>query len=307
MNAGVFLDAFMGLLKMAWSILKWPLYLALAVFFIMCCLYVFWYLYLRYHDKMEPISAEGKHYAVKEDGILKKVFLALKQMAYDKLSLDPSHFLPRDGRIIAFCGRQGQGKTISMTRHMNMYKAEWPLLKIATNYNYKYQDDEINHWRDMINLQNGKQGYILAVDEAQVYWNSRDYKNFDVSMLQEITTQRKQSKQIIMSTQSFHFLDKSIRCQVQEIHQCYTFGRAFTIVVVKIPEMTFDGDVEKLKWKRIYCFNHDKYLRESYDTYKVIEALEKKGFVPRGEQLGHPATVGDTNIVIDPKALKKKK
>ena len=307
MNAGVFLDAFMGLLKMAWSLLKWPLYLALAVFFIMCCLYVFWYLYLRYHDKMEPISAEGKHYAVKEDNIFKKVFLALRQMAYDKLAMDPSDFYPKDGRIVAVCGRQGAGKTIALTYLLNRYKAEWPLLKTATNYEYKYQDYEIDHWRDMVDIENGKRGVMIALDEGQLWFNSRDYKNLDINFLSDLCFQRKQSKMLLISSQSFHFLDKSIRCQVQEIHQCHTIGRAFTIVVVKEPEMTYDGDVEKLKFKRIYCFNHDEHLRKSYDTYKRIQVLKKKGFVERGEQLGHPAAVGDTNIIVDSKELKKKK
>lgn len=307
MNAGVFFEAFNQLLGFAWNILKWPIYLALAVFFVMCLLYGFWYLYLRYHDKMEPISAEGKHYAVKEDNIFKKVLLALKQMAYDRLAMDPSDFYPKDGRIIAFCGRQGQGKTIAMTYLFNRYKAEWPMLKTATNYEYKYQDYEINHWKDMVDIENGKQGVMIGLDEGQLWFNSRDYRNLDVNFLSDLCFQRKQSKMLLISSQSFHFLDKSIRCQVQEIHQCYTFGRAFTVVIVKIPEMTYDGDVEKLKWKRMYCFNHDEYLRKSYDTYKRIQTLKDKGFVPRGEQLGHPTEVGDTNVVVDSKALKKKK
>lgn len=303
----IFFTVIKKLFELAWNILQWPIYIALAVFFILLMLYAFWYLYLRYHEKMEPISAEGKHYAVKEDNILKKVFLALKQMAYDKLTIDPSNFFPRDGRIIAICGPQGQGKTIAATYLLNRYKTEWPLLKTATNYDYKYQDAEINHWKDMVNLQNGKQGYMMVLDEGQLWFNSRLFRNLDINFLSDLCFQRKQSKMLLITSQSFHFLDKSIRCQVQEIHQCYTFGRAFTVVIVKKPEMTYDGDVEKLKFKRIYCFNHDEKLRNSYDTYKRIETLTSNGFVPRNEQLGHPETKGETNVIIDNKALKNKK
>ena len=303
----LFLDVLLKILGLAWKFLKIPLAVVAIGIGLLILSYIYHYLYLRYKEKIEPQSTVGKRYKVVDIFIVKKLWIALKQMAKDRLTRDPSEFIPEDGRIIVFCGMQGQGKTISMTYLLNKYKAGWPLLKTATNYGYVYQDAEINHWRDMINLENGKQGYILGIDEAQVYWNSRDYKNFDVSMLQEITTQRKQSKMIMMSAQSFHFLDKNIRCQVHEIHQCMTLGRCFTIVIVRRPIMTYDGEVEKLKFRRIYCFNHDEKLRNSYDTYRVVEALEKKGFVPRSEQLGKIADKQDTNIVIDKKTIKKLK
>ena len=304
---GIFVDVFMNLINMAWKLLKWPLFIAIGFLIFVMLIYLFWYLYLRYYEGLRPISAEGKHYAVKDDNIFKKLFLAVKQMAKDNLTRDPAEFRPRDGRIIALCGHQGQGKTIALTYLMNRYKTEWPLLKTATNYEYKYQDYEIDHWKDMVNYENGHHGVMIGLDEAQLWFNSRDYKNLDINFLSDLCFQRKQSKMLLMTTQSFHFLDKSIRCQVHEIHQCYTFGRCFTVVVVKEPIMTYDGDVEKLKWKRMYCFNHDEYLRKSYDTYKRIQTLKNKGFVPRGEQLGHPTEVGDTNVVVDSKALKKKK
>lgn len=302
----IFVDVFMNLLKIAWKLLRFPLFIAVGFIIFIILLYLFWYLYLRYYKGIEPQSPEGKHHKVKEDNIFKKVFLALKQMAKDKLTLDPGEFRPRDGRIIALCGRQGQGKTITATYLLNRYKTEWPLLKTATNYEYKYQDAEINHWQDMVNIENGKYGYMIALDEAQLWFNSRDYKNLDINFLSDLCFQRKQSKMLLLTTQSFHFLDKSIRCQVHEIHQCYTLGRSFTFVVVKEPIMTYDGDVEKLKFRRIYCFNHDEHLRKSYDTYKRIQVLKKKGFVDRSEQLGRPTEKTDTNIVIDKKTLKNK-
>lgn len=303
----ILFDVVGGLLDMAWKLLKYPCYIAAVLLIVIILLYLGWYLYFRYYEGIRPISAKGKHYKVKEDFILKKVWLAIRQIAKDNLTRDPSEFTPHGGRIVAVCGKQGAGKTITATYLLNRYKAEYPLLKTATNYEYKYQDAEINHWRDMIKLQNGYQGYIIGLDEAQLWFNSRDYKNFDVAMLQEITTQRKQSKMVVMTTQSFHFLDKSIRCQVQEIHQCMTIGKAFTIVVVKEPVMTYDGEVEKLKWRKIYCFNHDEHLRNSYDTFKKIEVLAKKGFVDRSEQLGKPQDKSDNTIIVDSKSIKKKK
>lgn len=298
-------NIFIKLLEIAVKILKWPFIIAAIFTFVLFLCWFAWYLYLRFYEGIEQRENNGDHYRFKDKNIFMKVALALKQMALDKLTADPATFRPRDGRIIAMCGRQGQGKTIAIARLLMTYQTEWPHLKVATNFWYKYGDNRINHWRDLIKLENDNRGYVMAIDEAQQWFNSRDYKNFDINMLQEITTQRKQSKMIVLSTQSFHFLDKNIRCQVQEIHQCYRIGSAFTLVIVKEPVMTYDGEVEKLKFRRMYCFEHSEQLRNCYDTYEIIQTLEQKGFVPRSEQLGNLSNSKENvNITIDGKKKK---
>lgn len=301
------IDGLLTLFKTTWNILELPFWvLCMATLFILF-LHMYWYIYLKYQEKLYPQSSEGKHYKVKKVGIFKQISLAMKQLAKDKLTRDPSEFKTNEGRIVAFCGFQGQGKTVSMTKKLMDYQAEWPLLKVATNYDYKMQNAEITKWQDMTELDNKEQGYILAIDEAQQYWNSRDFRNFDIGMLQEITTQRKQNKVILMTTQSFQFLDKNIRCQVQEIHQCHTILGVFTFVVVKRPIMTYDGNVEKLKFLRIYSFAHTEELRKSYDTLKVIKTVSQKGFVPKNEQLGVINNSNEISINIDNDKKKKKK
>lgn len=263
-------------------------------------------MYYKYIKKVKTIKADEIGERIKNENIIIKIIKAIKMAAYDRLTRDPNEFRPIGARIIVFCGRQGQGKTISCTRHLMLSQALYPKLKIATNYEYKYQNNNIEKWQDIIDLKNEKYGYIIAIDEAQNWFNARNYRDFDPSMLQEITTQRKQSKQILLTAQSFHFLDKNIRCQVQEIHQCYTLARAFTIVVVRQPEMTYDGNVEKLKFKRIYCYNHTAELRKSYDTYKIIETLRKEGFVDKSERYG-TFKDNETNVTIETKENKKSK
>lgn len=297
---------FEGILGLLWTLLKWPLIIFAIFLFVLFLGYLAWYLYLRYYKKIKPIPNDGLHYNLKEDNIFKKLWLALKQIAKDNLTRDPAEYRPRDGaRIILFAGRQGMGKTMTCVKHLMDAQTEWPHLKVATNFEYKYQDAIINHWQDMIDLDNGNRGYILAIDEAQVYWSARDYRNFDVSMLQEITTQRKQNKKILMTSQSFHYLDKNIRCQVHEIHQCLTLARCFTIVVVREPIMTYSGDVEKLKFRRMYCYNHTDKLREAYDTLLVIQNLRDKGFVERSEQLGKFNDSSVINVKVEEPKKKK--
>lgn len=42
--------------------------------------------------------------------------------------------------------------------------------------------------------------------------------------------------------------------------------------------MDSEGQVIKWKGRGIYFFVHNKEIRESYDTYKVIENLTRTGF-----------------------------
>jgi len=44
------------------------------------------------------------------------------------------------------------------------------------------------------------------------------------------------------------------------------------------PILDSEGNVVEWKKRGMYCFVHNKELRESYDTWKVIENLRKSGF-----------------------------
>lgn len=72
------------------------------------------------------------------------------------------------------------------------------------------------------------------------------------------------------------------------------------------PTINADGEVEKMKSLGWYCWVHDKKIRESYDTYKVIETLVKTGFVPRNEQLKSFDSV-NTKIKVSNEKTKKSK
>lgn len=275
-------------INMIWNLLKYPIYICLGIVLATVLLTMIWTLYYRIVKKMKPIPNNGEYTPIREENVIVKIIKATQQLAKDRLRRDPSHFRVNGGRIICFVGRQGRGKTIAMTRMLNQMKATWKHIKIATNYEYKKQDREIRSWKDLTNIKNGKQGTILALDECQLWANCRDWKNFDVNMMQEIVFQRKQSKMLLLSTQVFSALDKNIKTQVQEIHNCYCIAGVFNIVVVKIPIINnSSGEIEKEKLKRIYCFYQDDNLRNSYDTYKMIEVMNKKGFVDRSEQLGN--------------------
>lgn len=59
------------------------------------------------------------------------------------------------------------------------------------------------------------------------------------------------------------------------------------------PILNSEGNVQEWKHRGMYFFVHDKELRESYDTYHVVESLSKSGFQPRNQEI-----IANTSILI---------
>ena len=76
---------------------------------------------------------------------------------------------------------------------------------------------------------------------------------------------------------------------------CLTIVRRFE------PILDSEGNVVEWKKRGMYFFVHDKKLRESYDTYKVIERLRNVGFKDQ------PLFESSTNLNIAVNLDKKKK
>lgn len=51
-----------------------------------------------------------------------------------------------------------------------------------------------------------------------------------------------------------------------------------TIVIRREPVIDNDGDVKELKYRGMYFFVHSERLRNSYDTWSVVDALSSSGF-----------------------------
>lgn len=197
--------------------------------------------------------------------------------------------------LVIFEGRQGSGKTISMIQFARQMQQEYPRSKCITNLGYTKQDDELNHWRKLTDYSNDKYGVICVMDELQNWFSSNQSKDFPPEMLQVITQNRKNRRIILGTSQNFYLLAKAIRSQCTEIRQCTTLLGCLTIVRRLEPILDSDGNVKEHKLLGFYFYVHDKDLRESYDTYKVIESLSKSGFKPI---LNTPEVVNN-NFVIN--------
>ena len=280
-------------LKVGWAFVEWlkyPIILILIVYviFMLMCL-----IFILIGFKQGKRFKKGSRQKVKKHGFFRKIFIdAPKQIVEDKFNQDPDFFTHQG--LIIFEGRQGSGKTTSMVYEAMQLQKEFPLAKCTSNLAYTHQDIALNDWRMLINYKNGIKGVIVMMDELQNWFSSNDSKNFPPEMLQVITQNRKNRRVILGTAQNFYLLSKAIRTQTTEVRRCITLLGCITIVKRVEPILDAQGDVLEWKNKGMYFFVHDKKLRESYDTYKVIERLQKVGFK---EEQAETSIVNKTYIV----------
>lgn len=284
------LNMFFAMLGVFWNLLKYPIY------FVLCCLVLFYFLcFLNIIIELFKGRRfkKGSRRIVKKHGFFRKIFIDLpKQFVDDFFSRDPDFFKYQG--LIIFEGRQGSGKTTSMVYEaMNMQK-EYPLAKCTTNLGYTKEDLALTDWRMLMNYKNGIKGVIVCMDELQNWFSSTDSKNFPPEMLQVITQNRKNRRIIMGTAQNFYLLSKAIRTQTTEVRRCATLLGCLTIVRRFEPILDAEGNVAEWKKRGMYFFVHNKELRDSYDTFKVIERLSKVGF--KDEQTA-PDVINKTYIL----------
>lgn len=192
--------------------------------------------------------------------------------------------------IKMICGLYGQGKTMALTYYLEHMRERYgDSIYIATNYYYTGQDFPITHWKDL--LKEYDKPVIFGYDELQNEFNSRDYKNFPLSLMTLLTQNRKGfGKQIIGTAQDYETVDKNFRRLCTEIWNCHTiFGRLTSVSkywredyeqLISTPIVKF-----KMKIKPIgrFRFVQTDDIRERYDSFKMLESAKSKEYV---EQLG---------------------
>lgn len=220
---------------------------------------------------------KGEHIRVPKPPLWKNLLYYLpKQMVADYFARDPEFF--RYQGCIVFTGRQGYGKTIAMAEQALRWRKEYPKAKCITNFALRDESAKLNDWRLLVGYKNGIQGVVACIDEMQNWFSSNQSKNFPPEMLEVITQNRKNRRVIMGTAQSFNRLAKPIREQATEVRKCYTFFGCLTFVHRVYPELDSNGDVDSWKHRGWYYFVHNAELRESYDTWKVIESLKESGF-----------------------------
>lgn len=207
---------------------------------------------------------------------LRLLWDAPRRYVDDLYNRKPDFFQPQG--LIIFTGRQGNGKTTALMQYAIDLLDTYPKAKCLSNTKFAYQDEELKHWKQLVDYKNEHKGIVVIMDELQNWFGSNQSRNFPPEMLGVITQNRKNRRVILGTAQNFYLLAKAIRSQCTEIRQCTTLAGVLTIVVRREPIIDNDGEVKDLKYRGMYCFVHSPRLRNSYDTWSVVDALSNSGF-----------------------------
>lgn len=189
-----------------------------------------------------------------------------------------------------FTGKQGSGKSMSLIYHLEKLRRRYPKVKIYSNMGYMFETAPLTSLNDLLNkkLYNGKYGTIFVIDEIQNEFSCQTSKDFPESLLSLITQQRKNRVLILTTSQVFSRVSKPIREQCYRAIECSTFLGRYTRNkhfngIQYADSFDLSPDKRKKACKKLYmqCFVQTDYLRECFDSYKLIERLNRHGFVTK--------------------------
>lgn len=180
---------------------------------------------------------------------------------------------PTGSRV--YKGFQGSGKTLSMVDYAFRLRKAYPNCKLFSNiklfgiryYHFSTADD----LKRALNVRNGKDGVVVLIDEAHLFFNKKDGISLDV--LTAISQQRKDRVRLIFSSQIWEELDISLRKQVKEIVNCNCILGKWQINVISNGETLKYNKLEsqyEAKKIRTEIFKHSDEMYKRYDTYQKI-------------------------------------
>lgn len=276
--------------EIMWALISWLKYPIILLVALVVLFFVLVYINVFIGLLKGKRFKKGQHNKVRKRSVFRRLFMDLPhQVSDDMFNRDPEQF--RYKGMIIFEGRQGEGKSIAMCQFAMQMQKEYPKSKCISNLGYSYENDVLDDWIKLIDYENGKYGVIAILDETQNWFSSNQSKNFPPEMLEVITQNRKNRRIILGTAQNFYLLAKAIRSQATEVRRCATLLGALTIVRKYYPVLDSDGNVKEWKYRGMYFFVHDKKLRDSYDTYKVIKSLRKSGFQERSPDISSNTTI----------------
>lgn len=192
--------------------------------------------------------------------------------------------------IYGFFGLPGKGKTIAMSKTLRDYRKRYgDKIYIMTNYCYDDEDFPFTSWKDL--LKDYDKPLLVAWDEVQNEFNSRDFKDFPISLLTKLTQVRKGNGiQILYTSQRWHFVDKNFRSLSFGCYECNTLLGNLTFTRLYDPvdydNLCSNSDYDKRRKihpKMTVSFLQTEDIRNCYDSYKMLESAKVKQYMDRTE------------------------
>ncbi len=177
--------------------------------------------------------------------------------------------------INIFCGPQGSGKTLSMVHYFKRIAKDYPKAIVVTNieFNFDVPNKVIQYsgFKDF-EIENGIYGVIYLLDEIHLILNSLESKGVPLSVIVELSQQRKQRKLILGSSQVYSRMAKPLREQIRNVIVCKNYFGIFQFNYLIDAFETCENSNGKLEVKKMKTsfFFHRKEDYTNYDTYKKM-------------------------------------
>lgn len=188
--------------------------------------------------------------------------------------------------IYGFFGLPGKGKTIGLTWELeNLRKKYGDKIYITTNYFYENQDFPFTGWEML--LREYDKPLVVAWDEVQNEFTSRNFKSFPMELLTLLTQNRKgYGIRIIYSAQRYNRVDKVFRELTHQAVQCNTILGRYTKLRYyhweDYEELNTQNIIDlkvKIRPIRVKRFVQSDYIRELYNSYKMLESAKSKDYI----------------------------
>lgn len=213
-------------------------------------------------------------------------FLALKDCIHSLLSLRKRQRVYSGYGVHIFCGRVGQGKSISMVRRVKHLKRKYPKVKVYSNFHCSISDGMIKSWRDIVDLvnidENGvNQGVIFMFDELHLTLSSQGWRDAPANLLEYISLQRHLHKCIYGTTQVWSRVNKILREQTDSVTECrclvgkrLILNKCYTAEDYQINGELRDSGTRRRPLLYRESFVATDGLRKLYDTDEIIGSLK---------------------------------
>lgn len=180
--------------------------------------------------------------------------------------------------ISCYIGLPGSGKTLSLSEKLMQLKTQFPKAKIYTNFGWRYQNDAIKDWRDLIEYENGEDGIIFGLDEVHSVFDRYDAGKIPREILEVFSQNRKMAKQMLCTAQSYADILVDIRRRCHYIIECRNFLNRWIFQKAFAPEDYKEKDGEYTARQRAwrYSFIATNFIYDSYDTYAVIRNIKEQ-------------------------------
>lgn len=177
--------------------------------------------------------------------------------------------------INIFCGPQGSGKTLSLVHYLKKILKDYPNAIVVTNIDFNFSiSNKIIKYRGFedFKIENGVFGVIYVLDEIHLILNSLESKGVPLSIIVELSQQRKQRKLILGSSQVYSRMAKPLREQIRNVIICKNYFGIFQFnyLIDAFNTAEKDGQLKFTKLKTSFFF-HSKEDYKAYDTYKKMD------------------------------------